>query len=112
MAQRHDERRRHKRTDLSCRVTVSCGKRDRQATGKTMNVSDGGAVLSLPVKSLPELKEMVHVRLSLPRSTPNTHMIEEFDTQATVLRHELLHDDRYAGMAIRFTKGVDLGLEV
>ena len=112
MVQHPAERRRHKRMELACRATISSDKCGRQATGKTMNVSDGGAALSLPIESLPELKEMVRVRLSIPRSTPNTHMIEEFDTQATVLRHELLHDDRYAGMAIRFTKGVDLGLEV
>ena len=67
-------------------------------------------MVSIPVKSLPELNEKIHVRVSLPRSTPNTHMVEHVDAGARVVRHQPLVDDNFVGLAVRFEAPIDLGL--
>ena len=106
------ERRRAQRMDLACPITVANDEHGLQIAGRTLDVSDSGAMISIPVKMLPKLKEKLQVKLSVPRTTPNTRMLEQFVSPATVVRHQPLVDDNYIGMAIRFAKPMGLGLKV
>jgi hypothetical protein len=61
---------------------------------------------------VPRVNERVRVVLAVPRSTPNTYMLEEVSCEATVVRHQPLEDNSVVGVAIRFQPPQDLGLEV
>jgi len=112
MANQRRERRREPRTATSCAAAVSDEQRPREAGGRTVNLSNGGALITMPIEALPAVGGRVNVTLSVPRSTPNTRMVEKIATAATVLRHELMVDDRLAGMAVRFEREVDFAFEV
>ena len=112
MSKNERERRRSTRMDVPCPIQVRDPRGQFEASGRTINISDGGAMLSLPVNSLPGLAKEMKVVFSVPRLTPNTRMFEQFECPATVVRHQPLTDDMLAGMAIRFTRPLDLGLEV
>jgi c-di-GMP-binding flagellar brake protein YcgR len=112
MARRDVERRRHKRFPLPCPARIIAGG-SREARGKTVNVSDGGMFVAIPISSpLPACYEAVDVVFSLPRSTPNTYMLEEVSSTARVLRHQALKNDRLAGLALQFAKPLNLAVEV
>ncbi len=111
MSKSESERRRHKRKDVTCPVTVSHSEGNVKSPGKMLNVSDSGALLSIPIEFLPEVKELVHVTVSLPRSTPNTHMVEEIKSHATVVRHHDLDNGKNAGMAVKFEDNMNLDLD-
>jgi hypothetical protein len=112
MSRQRPEHRRHKRLRLACPVTVC--QSDGQDIGRTrtLNVSNGGALVSLPVDRLPPCGCELRLTVSVPRSTPNTYMLEEFRSGATVVRHQALVDERRAGVAVRFTQPLELALEV
>ena len=112
MPKQQYDRRKYYRTDVSCPVTVSAAGHSGQAKGNTLNLSDGGALLTIPINSMPGLAERVAVQLSLPRTTPNTRMYEDLASQATVVRHQPMIDERLVGVAIRFSKVMKLNLEV
>ena len=82
------------------------------ARGRTINISDGGALVSIPRDTAPEISANVNARFSVPRSTPNTYMLEQFASSACVVRRQALVDDSRAGVAVRFSKPLKLGLEV
>jgi len=82
------------------------------AKAKTINVSDGGVLVPIPSENAPACGTEVNVRLSVPRSQPNTSMFEEFSCRGLVLRNQQLADDRIVGVAIRFITTQDLSLEV
>ena len=48
------------------------------AQTRSVNISDGGALLSLPADAAPESGADVLLRFAVPRATPNTYMLEEF----------------------------------
>ena len=113
MATRNTERRRHKRYPLPCPARISTGTGSQEAQGRTVNVSDGGVFVAVPLSwPLPACDEAVDVVFSLPRSTPNTYMLEEVRSTARVLRHQPLKNDRLAGLALQFAKPLDLAVEV
>lgn len=112
MANQQRERRRESRTAVSCAAAISDEDGPREAGGRTVNVSDGGALITMPIEILPAVSRRVDITLSVPRSTPNTRMVEKIATAATVLRHEPMVDDRLAGMAVRFEREVDFAFEV
>jgi c-di-GMP-binding flagellar brake protein YcgR len=79
---------------------------------KAVDVSDGGAMLAVPIKVVPHLSERVRVVLSVPRETPNTRMVEEVSCEARVVRHQPLEDNEVVGVALQFQPAQTLGLEV
>jgi len=86
------------------------GHRDLRA--KAVNISDGGMFLTVPLTSPPPKRdEVVEVVFSLPRSTPNTRMLEEVRSTGRILRHQPLKNDRLAGVALQFTHPLDLAVE-
>jgi len=82
------------------------------AKGKTLNISNGGALLSIPVSLVPQISTDINVTFFVPRSTPNTYMLEEFASSACVTRREPLANESATGVAIRFSRPLELGLEV
>ncbi len=113
MAKREVERRCHKRFPLPCvaRISTEGGGRDLRA--KAVNISDGGMYLTVPLISPPPKRdEAVEVVFSLPRSTPNTRMLEEVRSTGRILRHQPLKNNRQARVALQFTQPLDLAVEV
>lgn len=112
MSQRTSEQRKHRRTEIACPASVFDRSGRLQAKGRTMNLSDGGACVSVPIDRLPRIHDRVNVTFSVPRSTPNTYMLEEFASPADVVRHEPLEDTALVAVAIQFERPMDLALEV
>ena len=112
MATQHAERRKHKRHDLSCPIRLFSQAGEQIAAGKTLNISDGGALVPVPGHILPRLRESVNLTVSVPRSTANTYMLEDFACCATVLRHEVVAADDQAYLAMEFVRPLHLAIEV
>ena len=104
------EKRRSKRLHAAWSVTVDTRSGDLIGQSKSVNISNGGLLIPLPVESLPAVGSSVKLTLSVPRFTTNTFMLEAMHTRATVLRHQPMIDDHYAGTAMRFDEPADLGL--
>ena len=111
MTNKRDERRQYRRFDLSCPAALS-GTGETFAEGKTLNVSDGGLLVPLAVQYVPPCGQEVKVSFSVPRSTPNTYMLEEVECSARVVRHQPMTDNDYAAVGLAFTKPMELGIEV
>jgi c-di-GMP-binding flagellar brake protein YcgR len=106
------ERRKHKRHKLGCAVALQMRSAAEAVKSKVMDVSDGGALLTIPIKSVPRLSERVKVVLALPRSTANTYMVEEVSCDARVVRHQPMEANDVVGVALEFSPPQNLGLEV
>jgi len=112
MGQSHPERRAHKRYELRCPVTVAGARSPEPLEAWTVNLSDGGALMSLPPG--PELRPGQALRLNLrvPRTTPNTYMLEEFSSPAYVVRRPAGEETADRAVAVRFVPALKLELEV
>ena len=106
------ERRRHKRHELKCPIKLRG--RDGQVLlqAHTANVSDGGAFFVTGLDDLPPVGAVAPVEFALPRTTPNTRMLEDVSCNGRVVRHQMPVDGRLAGMGIQFTEPLDLMIEV
>jgi hypothetical protein len=112
MSSRAAERRRHKRQALACPVIVASPHGRVLGQTKAINLSDGGVYIPLPLDSVPTPSSRVKLVISVPRTTANTYMLEEFNCSARVLRHHPLLDEKLAGVALQFVESVQFGLEV
>ena len=112
MARRASERRRHKRLELKCPITMAAAAGEPIGRSRTANISDGGALVYLPAGELPACGSEVDLAISVPRRTANTYMLEEFASRAKVLRHQPPGDDPAAAVAFQFAEPLALGLEV
>ena len=111
MAKSVAERRKHKRHRISCPLAMHRTGEKEPVKGKTVDLSDGGAMLPIPIKFVPRVSERVRVVLALPRSTANTYMLEEVACEARVVRHQPMEDNTVVGVALQFSPTQDLGLE-
>ena len=116
MAKSVAERRRHKRYRVPCPASLlRAGKgsqKEEAVQARAVDLSDGGAMLAVPIKAVPHVSEKVRVVLNVPRETPNTRMLEEFSCEARIVRHQMLVDNSYAGVALQFVSTQPLALEV
>ncbi len=106
------ERRASRRFDLTCPIVVTDSAGKELLRTKTLNLSDGGILLTAPTDQTIPLGRDVHVNVRLPRSTPNTFMIEKISSDADILRHEPMKDHASVATAMKFTKPLKLGLAV
>jgi c-di-GMP-binding flagellar brake protein YcgR len=106
------ERRKHKRHAMGCSAALETPSAGGALRSKAVDVSDGGALLVIPIARVPRVSERVKVVLSLPRSTPNTYMVEEVACEARVIRHQPMQADDVVGVGLQFTPVQNLGLEV
>ena len=112
MSKNREERRRYKRFDLPCPIDVCDGEGNVLTSTRAANVSDGGVFLPVPVQAAPPLGSKLQINFRVPRSTPNTYMLEEFSSSARVARHQPLVDNSAAGVALQFARPIRLQLEV
>lgn len=112
MAGHGAERRKHKRHDLRCPIRLFSRGGTQVAGSKTINISDSGAFVPLPLNFLPQATEPLNVAISVPRSTANTYMLEDFACRATVTRHQPVTDKDQMGVALCFVAPLNLAIEV
>ncbi len=111
MPYRGEERRRHKRHALPCPVWLLSDD-GATVTGKSINISDGGVLVTLSQPSPPVDGSWVGINLCVPRATPNTYMLEEFTTRARVIRRQVIPDGAMAAVGLEFARPLELVLEV
>lgn len=112
MTSERQEQRQHSRLKVECPVSFFTRSGELVAKGKSLDMSDGGTYVSVPAKAVDRIKGRVNLTFSIPRSTENTYMLEDFACQADVIRQKPLADKKLAGVAIAFTSPMDLSLEV
>ena len=112
MAVQGQEQRRHKRLKLGCPVSFFTRGGKVVTKGKSLDISDGGTFVSVPIETIDQLQGRLNVTFSVPRSTENTYMLEDFACQADILRQQPLVDENLAGVAMAFANPIHLALEV
>jgi len=112
MARPNVERRQHQRYALECPLRLTDAGGGVLATGRGINVSDGGMLFPVPPDAAPRPGAEVHLSFSLPRSTPNTFLLEEIDCPAVVVREEPSDAPGPVRVAVRFERPLDLAIEV
>ncbi len=112
MAGKTVERREHQRHPLNCPIRFYDRGGVEITHAKTTDLSDGGAFATVPIPVLSEIGEQVNVTFSVPRSTPNTYMLEEFASEARVVRQVPMQDTEHAGIALAFAEPLELEIEV
>jgi hypothetical protein len=112
MAKNTAERRGNPRLDLACPASLYNRAGELIVRTKTVNVSDGGLLVAVPVQELGRLEEHANVAFSVPRSTATTYMLEDFACPARIVRHQPMVDDDFAAVALAFEKPQDLSLAV
>mgnify|MGYP002725906325 CR=1 FL=1 len=108
MAGKTVERREHQRHDLACPIRFYDRGGVEITQAKTTNVSDGGVFVPVPIRFLAEIGKQVNVAFSLPRSTPNTYMLEDFAREALGIRQTPMPDVDHAGIALDFATPPEL----
>jgi c-di-GMP-binding flagellar brake protein YcgR len=111
MAKPSNERRRHTRHPLGCPARLVDETGRHLASGKTVNISDGGLLMPLDPEAAPQPGQQIDVKLSVPRSTPNTFLMQGFTAKAIVVRHDQ-SDDGAGRVAVRFEPPLELDLDV
>lgn len=112
MSEWQSERRAHAREGLVCPVRVDSDVDNGHTGGYTLNISDSGAMFTVPITFLSNMPSNVKVSIAVPRTTANTHMLERVATEATIVRHEPMVDEEHVGIAVRFSTPLDLQLTV
>jgi len=107
-----EERRKHKRFRIGCPIRFFDRGGKEFTQGKTADISDGGVFAPVPIRFMAEIGQDVNVTISVPRSTPNTYMLEDFASQAKVIRHMAMQDSEHVGLALQFERPLDLAIEV
>jgi len=107
-----NERRRYKRQNLPCPTVVELSDGLALGSTRTINISDGGVLITLPADALPDPGTEVKVTFSVPRTTPNTYMLEQFSCGARVVRLAPVPDGGHTGVGLQFDQPMDLMLEV
>lgn len=105
------ERRQHKRQKLACPIWMAADDGRELTHSRTVNISDGGMLVPVDAKDAPARGAWVHVRFSVPRSTPSTYLLEDFACDARVVRRQEASVTRQH-VALRFDRPVSLALEV
>ncbi len=112
MAEVTYERRKHKRHELACPVWLAGDEADEPGKSKSINISDGGLLMPAPEGADPKVGSRVHIDFSIPRTTPNTMLMEDISSRAVVVRTEPAGGRRPVRVALRFEQPMDLGIEV
>lgn len=107
-----ENRRIHKRINISCPITVHVSGGPTRASGRTINISNSGILLVLPTEATPAPGRPVIVRMSVPHTAPDKSVsYEEFICQGTIVRTHL-GDDQQVRTAVEFTQPIQLSLEM
>lgn len=104
------ERRVYQRYALTCPIVICDTQGNELIRTQTVNISDGGAFLAMPApvevsRAKTTAGQKVRAEVHLPRSTPNSYLLERVDSPARVIRNEK------AGLAIMFIEPLQLHLD-
>jgi len=111
MAKLTHERRQYKRHPLGCPAHLADETGTCLVAGKTVNISDGGLLMPVAPEAAPKPGRRLSLKLSVPRSTPNTFLMEPIAGEGIVVRHAPADDGAYY-VAVRFEPPLTLDLEV
>ncbi|MDP7162645.1 MAG: PilZ domain-containing protein [Phycisphaerae bacterium] len=111
MASATRERRRHRRHDLVCPITLFGWGGKVLAKSQITDISDSGARLTVPVDVLHRLEKTVNVAFSVPGQATSNNQLEGFASNARIVRHEPMVDEDLAGVALQFARPMQLGLQ-
>ena len=103
------DRRRHTRHELVCPVVVVDEDGHELCRTRTVNVSDGGMLLSAGDRPI-DAAGGVHVNLRVPRQTVNTFMYEDFFSVAEVVRRQP-NGGTAPAVAVKFPRSLKLDLQ-
>ena len=106
------ERRKHKRHDLACPVRLASDPAEAPTKSKGINLSDGGLLFPLPAQAVPPVGSHVQLGFSVPRSTPNTYLLEDFSSRAVVVRSEPPDGEGAVRVAVQFEGPMNLAIDV
>jgi len=98
--------------EISCPLVV-CDHTGRELFQiRTTNISNSGLYLETPVSNLPDggVPDDVRLRIAVPRNSPNTFELEQFQTDARLVRATMLADEDSAGIALQFVEPIALGV--
>jgi hypothetical protein len=68
----------------------------------TINISDGGALVPVPLGAVPRMDDEIAVRFCVPRGGSHSYMMEDICCHARVVRHEPLSDENLVAVALEF----------
>ncbi len=111
MAKAVTERRKHKRTRTRCPFTLFDSRGHIIGAGDTVDVSDGGALLSIPEAYDLEPKTKLEVAIFVPRKPRRADNLDLHASAAQVARHRVTKRGRKTGLAIQFSKPVSFSFE-
>ncbi|MCE5276668.1 MAG: PilZ domain-containing protein [Planctomycetaceae bacterium] len=112
MTQQAKERRQFTRVAISCPVTIFSRAGTMLGSGRSVDLSDGGTYVAVAAEVAQSLDGAVNLAFSVPRSTQNTFMLEEFACHAKLIRCQDGGSDDRAGVALQFARPLNLGLRV
>ncbi len=101
------EKRVHQRFELSCPIIITDSHGNKLLRTQTLNVSDGGAAVA--DRGQFSVGDVLQAEMKVPRSTPNTFMMEDVPSRAVVIRHQKIQASE--GMAIAFIEPLNLEIE-
>ena len=109
MSDKFVDRRWHSRFRLSLPIKLRRENGGEWITGQTVDLSDGGALLSMPSHLVPPVGSRVSVELEVPESQTAAGQAVQVNSQAKVVRHQPGQVGEL-GVAIQFMAPLDLGL--
>ncbi len=99
------ENREHHRFSLSYPIRLFSSRGHEMAASETINVSQTGAFLKIPLHQLPEPGEILNVTISIPEDCYHGEDLGDFTSEASVVRHHPRESDAdLAGVAVTFSK--------
>jgi len=98
------ENRQHHRFALSYPIRLISFRGHEMASSETVNLSQSGAFVEIPVHQMPEPGEIVNVSISVPDDHNSEPHLGEFISEASVVRHHPREEgsDR-GGLALTFS---------
>ena len=118
------ERRKFRRFEQACPVALyldNVKNHSARACSRTDNISNGGCYVTVIQTADIEPNSLIRLDLKIPRQTPNTYMLEPFQTDAFVVRVEPVGNVKSSvstskktkelGLALKFTNPLELSLE-
>ncbi len=105
------ERRNYVRLALTCAVELIDATNQAVAHGRTINISNGGALVRIPIGSAPSLGSVVEMKMHVPHSRDGTGPTREFSAQVRILRCEQEADSDNTAVAMQFLEPLELGLQ-